>query len=183
MNCSLKHFAGVENAMRLKSCLDATHQLEPEAVDDEELRLGELRYYGPTASASRGAVEPSFGNQRRPSLFKPFNEDLVQPTFDTKRTTSIRELGPRYNPQPVTATTWPVMPAAAGETRKTTVSAISSRVVQRFRSFGFIAAMLDAVSTSPGAIAFTRMPRSLPSSASVRVSASIPAFAQLYATI
>ena len=55
MNCSLKHFAGVENAMRLKSCLDATHQLEPEAVDDEELRLGELRYYGPTASASASA--------------------------------------------------------------------------------------------------------------------------------
>jgi hypothetical protein len=25
--------------MLLKSCLDATHQLEPEAVDDEELRL------------------------------------------------------------------------------------------------------------------------------------------------
>jgi hypothetical protein len=28
--------------MRLKSRLDATHQLKPEAVDDEELRLGEL---------------------------------------------------------------------------------------------------------------------------------------------
>jgi hypothetical protein len=32
--------------MRLKSCLDATHQLEPEAVDDEELRLGELPMEG-----------------------------------------------------------------------------------------------------------------------------------------
>jgi len=42
-----------------------------------------------------------------------------------------------------------------------------------------IAAMLDAVSTSPGAIAFTRILRSLPSSASVRVSASIHALAQL----
>ena len=40
------------------------------------------------------------------------------------------------------------MPAAAGDARKTTTSAISSRLVQRFRSFGFIAAMLDAVSTS-----------------------------------
>ena len=28
--------------MRPKSRLDATHQLEPKAVDDEELRLGEL---------------------------------------------------------------------------------------------------------------------------------------------
>jgi hypothetical protein len=44
--------------MRLKSCLDATHQLEPEAVDDEELRLGELRYYGPTASASASRLRP-----------------------------------------------------------------------------------------------------------------------------
>jgi hypothetical protein len=66
----------------------------------------------------------------------------------------------------------------AGEARKSTVSAISSRLVQRLRSFGFIAAMLDAVSTSPGAIAFTRIPRSLPSSASVRVSASMPALAE-----
>lgn len=41
--------------MRLKSYLDATHQLEPEAVDDEELRLGEPRYYGPTAWASASA--------------------------------------------------------------------------------------------------------------------------------
>jgi len=38
--------------MRLKSCLDATHQLEPEAVDDEELRLGEL-----LVVAGRGLIE------------------------------------------------------------------------------------------------------------------------------
>ena len=44
--------------------------------------------------------------------------------------------------------------------RKSTVSAISSRLVQRFRSSGFIAAMLDAVYASPGAMAFTRIPRS-----------------------
>jgi len=43
MNCSLKHFAGVENAMRLKSCLDATHQLEPEAVDDAEASTGQAQ--------------------------------------------------------------------------------------------------------------------------------------------
>ena len=54
-----------------------------------------------------------------------------------------------YSPHPVTVMTWPVMPAAAGDARKTTASAISSRLVHRFRSFGFIAAMLDAVSTSP----------------------------------
>ena len=67
-----------------------------------------------------------------------------------------------YSPQPVTVMTWPVMPAAAGDARKTTASAISSRLVQRFRSFGFIAAMLDAVSTSPGATALTRIPEISP---------------------
>ena len=49
-----------------------------------------------------------------------------------------------YKPQPVTAMTWPVMPAAVGDARKTTASATSSRLVQRFTSFGFIAAMFDA---------------------------------------
>jgi hypothetical protein len=33
--------------MRLKSRLDATHQLKSEAVDDEELLLGELPCWSP----------------------------------------------------------------------------------------------------------------------------------------
>src|SRR5262249_10945178 len=89
----------------------------------------------------------------------------------------------RYNPQPVTAIIWPVIPAPPSQARQTTVWAISERLVHRFRSLGFMAATFDAVSTSPGATAFTRIPKSLPSSASVRVRASIPALAQLYATI
>ena len=36
---------------------------------------------------------------------------------------------------------------------------MSSRLAQRFRSLGFIAAMFDAVSTRPGATALTRIPK------------------------
>ena len=42
---------------------------------------------------------------------------------------------------PVTGRICPVTPAAAGEARNTTAAAMSSRLVHRLRSFGFIAAM------------------------------------------
>ncbi len=66
--------------------------------------------------------------------------------------------GSAQMPQPVTGMICPVMPAEASPARNTTALAMSSRRVHFFRSLGFIASTLDAVSTSPGAIALTRMP-------------------------
>ena len=58
--------------MPLKSCLDATRQLEPEAVDDEELRLGEL-----LVVAGRGLIEMRIRRCLRPGSRRAI--DLARP--------------------------------------------------------------------------------------------------------
>ena len=90
---------------------------------------------------------------------------------------------------PSTASTWPVIQLARSDSRNITAYAMSSGVPRRpqrqrgalgGRVLGGAPAGLLGVRTVPGATVFTRMPALPSSSAAVRMSASIPAFAAAY---
>src|SRR5262249_27541064 len=112
-------------------------------------------------SASAGQRSPGSGLEVRAPA-DPATQVLTAPVFTP-------DSGSVQSDQPGTSTTAPVIPRAASEARKTASSAMSAGLSQRDRSASGGEYAVSGVSTAPGQITLTAIPRGRRSRASARL--------------